>query len=190
MATLLQDRDEFDQFCQLLKAENVRSYLEIGSWTGQSIKAVAEILPKGSRIVSVDMPFKETKGIALRKMMDDLKRAGYDTHLFLGDSGDVNIVRQVRPLGPFDAVFIDGDHRFPYVKSDWENYGTLGRIVGFHDISRDMPKDQFGGGPHQAHSFWEGFKNGYKHVEFISDKTRTRTDFSLGIGVVWASATK
>jgi predicted O-methyltransferase YrrM len=189
MATLLQDRDEFDQFCQLLKAEDVRSYLEIGSWTGQSIKAVAEILPKGSRIVSVDMPFKETKGIALRKMMEDLKRAGYDTHLFLGDSGDVNIARQVRALGPFDAVFIDGDHRFPYVKSDWENYGTLGRLVGFHDIARDMPKDQHGG-PHQAHSFWNGFKNGYRHVEFISDKTRARSDTALGIGVVWASETK
>src|SRR5262245_58435624 len=107
MAKLLQDRDEFAQFCQLLQREKVRSYLEIGSWTGQSIKGVASILPKGARIVSVDKPFKETKAIALRQTMQELKQSGYDTHLFLGDSADAKIIAAVRSLGPFDAVFID-----------------------------------------------------------------------------------
>jgi predicted O-methyltransferase YrrM len=186
MAKLLQDIDEFNGFCNLLKRENVGSYLEIGSWTGQSIKGVATILPKGSRIVSVDKPFKETKGVALRLMMSDLNRAGYDTHLFLADSTDPTTIAKVKPLGPFDAVFIDGDHRFDYVKSDWEHYGPLGRIVGFHDIARDMPQDAQGG-PHQAHTFWNGIKNGYKHIEIISENTRKRSDTALGIGVLWRS---
>jgi predicted O-methyltransferase YrrM len=188
MVTLLQERDEFEQFCKLMKSENVRSYLEIGSWTGKSIQLAATVLPKGSRIVSVDKPFKETKGIALRKVMEDLRLAGYDTHLIVGDSTDPTNVSKARALGPFDIVFIDGNHTTPYVTSDWENYGIMGRLVAFHDITRDIPGPIPGDDYNRAcqvASFWSKLKNNYKHVEFISERTRARTDVAYGIGVIF-----
>src|SRR5262245_64041737 len=94
MAHLLQDYDgEFHHFCQVMKNENVRSYLEIGSFSGGSIEAAAKWLPAGSRIVSVDKPEKFTKGQRLREILQGLKKRGYDTHLIEGDSTDKRNIR-------------------------------------------------------------------------------------------------
>lgn len=189
MAHFLQDREEFNAFCQLMVSEKVRSYLEIGAHSGGSIEFAATVLPKGSRIVAVDKPWKPSKENLLRQVMRRLTQSGFDAHLIIGDSTDPQIIAAARRLGPYDAVFIDGDHRVPYIKSDWENYGVIGRIVGFHDIARDMPKDQHGG-PHEVASFWQEFKSGRRHVEFISDNTRMRAIpvAAYGIGVVWNDA--
>jgi predicted O-methyltransferase YrrM len=179
MAHLLQDNEgEFIPFCQLMKNENVRSYLEIGSFSGGSIEIAAQYLPVGSRIVSIDKPWKQTKQERLASILNDLKQRGYDTHLIIGDSTESRSIFKARKFGPYDAVFIDGNHTFPYVKSDWENYGSLGRIVGFHDIAQDKP-------PHGASAFWNQLKSKYRHAEFISEATRARTDGAFGIGVLW-----
>lgn len=185
MAHFLQVESEFKSFCELLKSENARSYLEIGSFSGGSIEYVARYLPVGSLIVSIDKPWKLAKAERLRLVLDNLKRRGYDTHLYLGDSTDANMIRKAAKWGPYDAVFIDGNHQLEYVKSDWENYGPLGRIVGFHDIARDLPVDEHGG-PHQVASFWNGFKSEHRHAEFISDGSRVGAKKgSYGIGVIW-----
>ena len=180
---LLQDLEEISGFRQLLSDENVRSYLEIGSFSGGSIEFLASVFPKGSRIVSVDKPWKNTKASKLRLVLKKLNQMGYDTHLFAGDSADPKIIDPIHKLGPFDAVFIDGDHRLQYVKSDWNNYGVLGRIVGFHDIARDLPDGSYG--LCQVASFWQDLKKNYRHVEFISNKTRMGVTVPFGIGVLW-----
>jgi Methyltransferase domain len=186
MAHLLQDPEEFISLCQLLRTENVRSYLEIGSFSGGSIELVATYLPKGSRIVVVDKPWNSTKAARLHGVLKRLKQEGYDTHLIAGDSTDPKVISAANKLGPYDAVFIDGDHRFSYVKNDWLNYGAMGRIIGFHDVARDLPQNQYGG-PHEVASFWKSLKGDHVCAEFISDKTRARTDnkAAYGIGVIW-----
>lgn len=178
MAHLLQDIDEITGFCELLKTENVRSYLEIGSFSGGSIEIIAQYLPVGSRIVSVDLPSKHTKQIRLSEVLDGLKQRDYDTRLFVGDSTDPRMIRKANKFGPYDAVFIDGNHTLPYVTSDWKYYGAMGRIVGFHDIAKDKP-------PHGASALWQQLKKQFRHVEFISEKTLMRTDGAFGIGVIW-----
>src|SRR5262245_15116805 len=179
MAHLLQDYEgEFVPFCQLMQSEGVRSYLEIGSFSGGSIEVAAQYLPVGSRIVSIDKPWKETKQIRLAGILDTLKQRGYETYLCVGDSTHSRSIYKAKKFGPYDALFIDGDHTLPYVKRDWENYGPMARIVGFHDIAKDKP-------PHGASAFWNQLKTGYRHVEFISEATRARTDGAFGIGVLW-----
>lgn len=178
MANLLQDDEEFTGFCKLLHSENVRSYLEIGSFSGGSIAVVAKYLPIGSRIVSIDKPWKPSKQFALTQVLDGLKKRGYDTHLYIGDSTDQKMIRKATKWGPYDAVFIDGNHTLPYVSKDWENYGRLGRIVGFHDVAKDKA-------PNGASGFWNQLKPGRRTVEFISEATKQRTDGAFGIGVIW-----
>jgi predicted O-methyltransferase YrrM len=53
---MLQVEAEIDGLADILVGEGVTSYLEIGSKFGGSLLRVAERLPAGSRIVSVDMP--------------------------------------------------------------------------------------------------------------------------------------
>ena len=174
---MLQDEEEFEGFCKLMQKQGARSYLEIGSWSGGSIEMAAKYLPQGSRIVSIEMPVSPVKYAKLQQVMGGLVRDGYSAFLCTADSAHGLPIRLARELGPYDAVFIDGDHTFEGVESDWEHYGKLGKIIGFHDVAIDKP-------PQGVARFWKQLKTKYRHVEFISEETRQQ-DIGYGIGVVF-----
>lgn len=176
----LQDQAELGQLIDLLKVEGARSYLEIGSKFGGSFWKVANSLPEGSRIVSVDLPWgkRETEP-HLIACWQALKAKGYDAHLFLGDSTDPAIIDAVKQLGPFDAVFIDANHTEPYVRQDWANYGPLARLVAFHDIGWEARPMSPGKLSIDVPKVWNEIKTGYRHVEF---RACPRDN---GIGLLW-----
>src|SRR5690606_19990704 len=130
--------DELAPFLAIMGL-GVNSYLEIGSRDGDTFHAVMTALPKGSKGGAVDLPgdvWGSRKSKArLRGAVEGLRQRGYDVFAIFGDSRNANTIAQVVKRGPYDAVFIDGDHRYEGVKADWENYGPLGRIVAFHDIA-------------------------------------------------------
>jgi len=181
---LLQDLEEFRSFCQLMADEGVRSYLEIGAWSGGSIEAAAKFLPAPSRIVAVEQPlppyalFHHAKRARLNQVLKTLADGGYRTSLVTGDSTDRDTIKKVNSLGPYDALFIDGSHEFAAVASDFYNYSPMARLVGFHDIAADEPG-------HGVAEFWKLLKPSFKHVEFISEATRKRSEGGYGIGVIW-----
>ncbi|WLB14820.1 class I SAM-dependent methyltransferase (plasmid) [Bradyrhizobium elkanii] len=186
MTEMLQDEQEIAAFADLMKAEGVVSYLEIGSKFGGSLRRVGEVLPPGSVVVSVDLP-KGTKAWAqsepsLKSVMADLKAKWCDTHLIWGNSTDQSVIDQVNALGPFDCVFIDGDHRLPGLTRDWINYGPLGRMVAFHDISWRRAPDWVGTRI-DVPEFWSVLKADYRHQEFKFCPTGKNN----GIGVLWRS---
>ena len=136
---MLQVDAEIDGLADILVAEGVRSYLEIGSKFGGSLLRVAERLPSGSRIVSVDMPngtraWKESEA-ELKAAITKLRLQGYDAHVIWGDSTAPDVVAEVRMLGPFDAVFIDANHTLPFVKKDFANYAPMTKLLALHDIN-------------------------------------------------------
>lgn len=180
----LQNEQEITELTQVFARNSVKSYLEIGSKFGGSLWRVGNSLPRGSRIVSVDLPhgdksFKQSQP-PLEECVDALRKRGYDVHLILGDSTNPKIVDRVHALGPFDAVFIDANHTLPYVKRDWENYSKIARIVAMHDIgffrAGGMPA---GKKPIEVPIFWKEIKQGRRCVEIRYDKQDN------GIGVIW-----
>jgi len=180
----LQDPKEFEQFLRFIKKEQVRSYLEIGSKHGGSFWRVTRSLPGGSRVVSVDLPqadksFKVSEP-NLRACIDKLKAKGYDAHLFLSDSTKPETVDRVRELGPFDLVFLDGNHTEPYVWKDWHNYGPMARMVAFHDIAhwREIPDSKKL--PIDVPKVWSKLKEAHRHIEIKMCPTHDN-----GIGVLW-----
>lgn len=178
---VLQNLEEIDWLIKIFRAEGVKSYLEIGSKHGGSLWRVANNLPKGSRIVSVDLPhgdgsFKETQP-SLEQCVDALK-INYDAHLFLGDSTDQDIVEHVKALGPFDACFIDANHTMPYIKKDWQNYGSVSKMIAFHDIAWKRPKEWVGARMDVA-EFWSDIKLSFRHKSIALDGKDN------GIGVLW-----
>lgn len=182
-SNLLQDPNEFRSFLKLIKKHNVRRYLEIGSKHGGSFWRVVTSLPRGARAVSVDLPhgdtsFKQSEP-HLRACILRLKELGYDAHLFLSDSTDIETVERVRQLAPFDLVFIDGNHTEPYVWKDWYNYGPLANIVAFHDISwfRAVPDSKKM--PIDVPKVWGKLKQEFDHVEI------KQCPQDNGIGIIW-----
>lgn len=181
---VLQNKQELEDFIKILQKENVKSYLEIGCKFGGSLWYIGNGLPKGARIVAVDLPhgdlsFKENQG-HLEECTRALKGKGYDAHLIIGDSTKKEIVDKVYALGPFDAVFIDANHTLPYINKDWSNYGKIGKLIAFHDIGFFRPN---GLPPHkkpiEVPQFWKGIKDNYTHIEIRRDACDN------GIGVLW-----
>jgi predicted O-methyltransferase YrrM len=180
---LLQDLTEFNSFLKFIRKHNIGRYLEIGSKHGGSLWRIGSSLPKGSRIVSVDLPhgdtsFKESEP-HLRACVEELRRLGYDAHLFLSDSTEPETVERVRELGPFDLVFIDANHTEPFVWKDWYNYGPMAEVVAFHDInwSRLVPNSKKM--PIEVPRVWAKLKLEFKHLEIkhcVQDN---------GIGILW-----
>lgn len=188
----LQMRSEIEAFAQLMKDNNIASYLEIGSMYGGTIWLAASIMPKGSRIVAVDLPFpgKPHAHQSLKECFKHLQREGFDAHLIVGDSTKKENIERARALGPYDAVFIDGNHSLPYVTADWKNYGPMGKMVAFHDINYKRQNHQpqyhpvLGVIATDVPILWREIKNDYpNHVEFCHDIRTDKTDF--GIGVLW-----
>jgi len=138
-----QNLQELAEFIAFAREAKIGSFLEIGSKFGGVIWAISSVLPKGARIVSVDMPNgqwgRSDSEESLRCCFDQLKERGFDAHLFLGDSTNPNIVSAVEALSPFDCLFIDANHTEPYVRKDFASYGMLAKHCCFHDIGWNKP---------------------------------------------------
>jgi len=178
---IAQDEAEISAFVDLLRQENVRSYLEIGARYGGSFWRIACALPLGSRVVAVDLPDgMGGKGLAaidaLGACVEQLKRIGYDAYLIQGNSQSVDTVALAGALGPYDCTFIDADHSRLGVTRDWLNYGPMSRMVAFHDIACSNPDK-----PIKVMQFWNNIKDGYRHQEFKFHHTGRHN----GIGVLW-----
>jgi cephalosporin hydroxylase len=185
----LQFTREIEEFVQLMKDNNIKSYLEIGSMYGGSLWLVSRIMPKGSRIVSVDLPApgKIQATQSLQDCIQHLRRDGFDVHLIVGDSTDQKIVNKAQALGPFDAGLIDANHTLAYVTKDWENYGPMCNMVAFHDINYRRTNEEManlmrthpGVNAIDVPPFWDKLKTGYRHVEIKHDKRDN------GLGILW-----
>jgi hypothetical protein len=178
---IAQDEAEIRAFIDLLRQENVGSYLEIGARYGGSFWRVSTSLPVGSRVIAVDLPDgmggKGAAAIdALGACVEQLKRNGYDAYLIQGDSRSADVVALARALGPYDCTFIDADHSLEGVTRDWENYGPMSKMVAFHDIACSNPDK-----PIKVMQFWDSIKGGYRHQEFKFHHTGRHN----GIGVLW-----
>lgn len=175
---------EFDAYCAILKREGIRSYLEIGSKFGGSLWRAAREFEPGARIVSVDLPngtrlWKESS-VSLKQCIAQLNAQGHAARVIWGNSTDPKVIEQVAALGPYDAIFIDADHRLPGVTADWKTYGPMGCIVAFHDIAwKRVP--HWVGVRIDVPQLWDKIKGDYRHEEFKFCPSGK----NMGIGVLW-----
>jgi len=118
---LEQHRREWAWF--LRQVSDVKSMLIIGSRFGGMEHHLRNVFAE-MRLVSVDL---------------DPDATNKTDCLVIGDSHNSEIQDLLRNRGPFDAVFIDGDHTYDGVKLDFEFACSLNpRYVFLHDITNDI----------------------------------------------------
>ena len=107
----------------LKRIDGISSILIIGSRNGGLEQHIQMAIPE-CRTTSVD-PFPNYSNTV--------------SNLIIGDSSEESTRDEVRENGPFDVVFIDGDHTLEGVTADWEFARSLKpKKVFFHDISETI----------------------------------------------------
>lgn len=163
-----QTKSEWDWWLEQIKGS--QSILEIGSCWGYTLEMMADFCP-GALIRSIDWcggggPW-EGQAIepALRKVIERLREKGHDAEMYVGRSQDHAAIMWADQWAPYDAIFIDADHSYSGVSSDWNCYGHMGRIVGFHDIN-----DMVNPGRDEVRVFWDEVKGNHvtKEVRFAN----------------------
>lgn len=120
-----QVREELVDFLQLLQDNEVKSILQIGLGHWASTHFILSLLLDHVTTVEYDNQFIERY---TPQMDPEFER------IIQGDSTVVHSDIDET----FDALFIDGNHSYEYVKKDFENYSKKvkpGGIIAFHDVN-------------------------------------------------------
>jgi cephalosporin hydroxylase len=147
--------------------------LEIGAWHGGTLWHW--LLPNTTVVVIDDeMRMADT-------WHEWAKRRRATLHLLQGPSQEPAIIAAARRHGPYEFVFIDGDHRYEAVRADAENYAPMvapGGALAFHDI---IERPGYG-----VSQVWGEIKSrpGARWME-IAETVEPGNESRCGIGILW-----
>ncbi len=171
-----QVRSEIVQLGKILQDLAPKCSLEIGTNFGGTLYLLCALSPPGARIISVDFPGAGIQGQGYRRRRVPLYRRfardGQRLHLLRADSHSPetkNRVMRILNGEPLDYLFIDADHSYRGVESDFQMYSPLvrsGGVVAFHDIFNYHPNPNC-----EVAKFWEEIRQRYRHQEFVEGMT-------------------
>lgn len=163
----LQDLKELEFFTNFIANRNISSYLEIGSAVGDTLYAAIANSPQGCKGVSIDVNSRQLDTIA------ELNSLGYVVSNIEGSSKDQEVIAKAISLGPYDVVFIDGDHSYEHAKHDFETYKSLAPVIILHDVFQTP-------GQGGVRRLWDEIKTQYRTEEFETPNS------TMGYGIVYA----
>jgi len=129
-----QHPDELARARDLYFAEKPRRVLEIGVWHGGTLREWLTHAQPKAVVVAVD-PSHENPD-----KYDEWKKPDTTLIVIVGHSQDNHIAREIKNAGPYDWVFIDGDHSDAGVSADVElalSELRPGGLILLHDIVAD-----------------------------------------------------
>jgi len=125
-----QVKEELREFLELLVDKRITKILQIGLGHYGSTQFCLSLIC--DEVVTVEFDQKNIRNYADREILYN-----QNVEKFVwGDSTSEEVINEVKKFGEFDAVFIDGNHSYEFVKKDYENYSKLvkeGGIIAFHD---------------------------------------------------------
>jgi predicted O-methyltransferase YrrM len=156
------------------KKIKLKNFLEIGFATGINNTILNKFF-KFNQIVAVDII--DPGGTNTNNFYANLRFKNLS--LICGNSTDKRTVDNVRSLGKFDLIFIDGGHDYSTVKKDFKNYKNLissSGIIVLHDIKSNLdigvPK------------FWKEVKSHYKNKYIFKELFYPGHLMECGIGLI------
>jgi cephalosporin hydroxylase len=181
-----QNRGEVLALLDVVAALRPRRACEIGSMEGGTLFLLTQMCHPEAHVISLDWRYTEAR----RRTFPRFARHRQRLSLVEADSHAPATRRRVEELlagEPLDFLFIDGDHSYVGVKSDFEMFAPLvrpGGFVAFHDIvadwraSKGEPTVRDSGG---VPRFWAELRERYSNCrEFIDNPQQD----GCGIGVI------
>jgi predicted O-methyltransferase YrrM len=170
----MQQRSEITGLLRELESLRPRRILEIGTAGGGTLFMMSRWVHPQALLISLDLPagmfgggYSRWKLPVYRSMV----LPGQRIELIRADSHAPQSLEQVKAAlagEPLDFLFIDGDHSYAGVKSDFEQYAPLvrsGGLIAFHDIV-DHPDYNAGG---DVPRFWRELARTRDVREFIEN---------------------
>jgi predicted O-methyltransferase YrrM len=190
MVGALQRRGEILPFLKETFASPPAAVAEIGRAGGGTLAMLCRAAAPDALVISLDLPGVSMsspvpflcKGAWRRPLLRAMRGPGQDLRLIDGNSRLPESVERFREaLGgrKLDLLFIDGDHSYEGVKSDYELYSGFvrpGGVIAFHDI---QPGYELELGV-AVSRFWREYPLPGERREFIEDPGQV----SYGIGAL------
>jgi len=185
----MQVREEIAQLLEIISGLRPRVILEIGTARGGTLFLWTRVAAEDALLISVDLPggpfgggYSRLRGVLYKRFACCSQRI----ELIRANSHSPDTLEKVKKLlnGRYvDFLFIDGDHTYNGVKTDYEMYSELvrpGGIIAFHDIV-EHPQHPDVGVPR----FWQELKKSLpldrNYIEIVKDWKQGWA----GIGVIF-----
>lgn len=142
-------------------------YLEIGSYAGESLYYMSQIMPPKSIVTLVDLPLNKNARKILTERVAPwcAKQYGHVINLISGDTRNPEVAEKTKafiPVGSkYQLLFIDANHEFEFALNDFVKYRDKAEWISFHDISKWntwKTRQKFGTIQANANHLWEAIK--------------------------------
>lgn len=177
----LQDRRELSFALHIIleKIPSLKKVIEIGTYKGGTLRLWQTISAPDAILVGVDS-YDFTSGAFSRDK---------DVSLVIGRSDSPAVITKVKSIIGIDVdlLFIDGEHTYGVVKSDYDNYGPLvrpGGLIMFHDTQSTAMSPRSAPQGCQVKEFWRelldmNVVNGYYNFCFNAKRLNR-----MGTGII------
>jgi predicted O-methyltransferase YrrM len=177
-----QKKKEWLSFMEEVSKNEITYCLEIGCYDGGTTVFLSNFC---KNLITIDQPtparfeqFKYTHGDSSMKGIQYIENKCNFNYVGGNSHGDDTLQKVKELLGEnkLDLLFIDGDHSYNGVKSDFNMYSNLVKsngMIAFHDIHNSKFHEQHGC---FVHRFWE---------ELISDNREHKTFYDNEQNAVW-----
>lgn len=160
-----------------------KKFIEIGTADGGTHFLIRRLCPSITDSVAIDTDIRN------KYLIDRLTKTSH-SHYLRGFSSSPQVLAKLESVFPepssVDVLFIDGDHSYDGVKSDFDRYKHYVRSGGyivFHDIVLDWNQrygrntNKYTGG---VPRFFSEIKENYEHLTFVENPEQD----GYGIGVI------
>ena len=192
----IQNRIEVRQFFELVEARRPRVVVEIGTARGGMLYGMSQLAAPDAVLVSIDLPGAPNCGgqtAVERELFATFGPSSQEFHFIPHNSLYWTTREKLRAaLGErkIDLLFIDSDHSYGGVRSDFELYRPLvaeDGVIALHDIC--MHPEEWGPGNEVA-LFWEEIRGRFRSTEITDPSGTTKRacrpgeHWRWGIGLV------